>query len=77
MKKTKASKGWWLSCTAIIGVAGYCETPSPATKTVRGMRGAAIRAGWRVWGKGEPGLIDGEALCPAHVTTKPPAGERP
>jgi hypothetical protein len=43
-----------------------CHARSPAAKTAEGMRGVAVRAKWRVWGRRDPELRDGEALCPTH-----------
>lgn len=61
---------WYLQCTAITG-GSTCGKHSPATKTSRGMGRVARLHGWRVWGDGEPLLLDGEALCPEHVDSRP------
>lgn len=45
-------------------VAG-CKNRSPEGGHER-MRQRAISAGWRVWGKGEPTFVVGEAHCPDH-----------
>ena len=63
-------KDWFLSCT-FGGGNNRCRKESPHMAQHGHMVSGARRAGWRVWGAGEPDLVDGEALCPTHAKVKP------
>lgn len=69
--KAKRRSAWCLQCTAPSASGSICGRHSPETRTSRGMKPVARLHGWRVWGDGEPLLLDGEALCPEHVDGLP------
>lgn len=55
-----------LSCTVRAGEGRQCPAMSP-DGNYEDLRARAIKAGWRLWGDGEPTYAQGEAHCPEHV----------